>query len=136
VLRIVLIVCALLVAGGVSILTRNYLTARESRMGPAAETVAMAEVLVVTTDLEIGQVVGERNAAWQKWPKANLNAKYITRDSNPDAIRNLTGAAARQPLFAGEPVTSAKLVKREGASTAVLNATETRLHSERSFGVR
>ena len=115
-LRIVLIVCALLVAGGVSILTRNYLTAQESRMGPAAETVAMAEVLVVTTDLEIGQVVGERNAAWQKWPKANLNAKYITRDANPDAIRNLTGAAARQPLFAGEPVTSAKLVKREGAS--------------------
>ena len=115
-LRIVLIVCALLVAGGVSILTRNYLTAQESRMGPTPETVAMAEVLVVTSDLEIGQVIGERSVAWQKWPKANLNAKYITRDSNPDAIRNLAGAAARQPLFAGEPVTSAKLVKREGAS--------------------
>jgi hypothetical protein len=39
-------------------MTRNYLTARESRTGPAAETVAMAEILVVTTDLEIGQVVG------------------------------------------------------------------------------
>ena len=115
-LRIVLIAGALLVAGGVSILTRNYLTAQESRMGPTAETVAMVEVLVVTTDLEIGQVIAERNAAWQKWPKANLNAKYITRDANPDAIRNLTGAAARQPLFAGEPVTNAKLVKREGAS--------------------
>ena len=76
----------------------------------------MVEVLVVTTALEIGQVIAERNAAWQKWPKANLNAKYITRDANPDAIRNLTGAAARQPLFAGEPVTNAKLVKREGAS--------------------
>ena len=36
-LRIVLIVCALLVAGGVSILTRNYLSARESRMGPASK---------------------------------------------------------------------------------------------------
>ncbi|HYI71148.1 MAG TPA: Flp pilus assembly protein CpaB [Skermanella sp.] len=114
-LRIFLIVCALLVAGGVSLLTRNYLSARESHMAPASEAVATAEVLVVTTDLEIGQIVGERNAAWQKWPKANLNAKYITRESSPDAIRTLTGAAARQPLFAGEPVTSAKLVKREGA---------------------
>jgi pilus assembly protein CpaB len=116
-LRIFLIVCALLVAAGVSLLTRNYLSARESHMAsaPASEAVAMAEVLVVTTDLEIGQIVGERNAAWQKWPKANLNAKYITRESSPDAIRALTGAAARQPLFAGEPVTSAKLVKREGA---------------------
>ena len=113
-LRIILIVCALLVAGGVSILTRNYLTAQESRMGPAAETVATAEVLVVTTDLEIGQVIAERNAAWQKWPKANLNAKYITRDANPDAIRNLTGAAARQPLFAGEPVTKCQAGQARG----------------------
>jgi pilus assembly protein CpaB len=101
--------------GGVSLLTRNYLSARESHMAPASEAMAMAEVLVVTTDLEIGQIVGERNAAWQKWPKTNLNAKYITRESSPDAIRTLTGAAARQPLFAGEPVTSAKLVKRDGA---------------------
>ena len=77
-LRIFLIVCALLVAGGVSLLTRNYLSARESHMAPASEAMAMAEVLVVTTDLEIGQIVGERNAAWQKWPKANLNAKYTT----------------------------------------------------------
>src|SRR5687767_11386712 len=104
-LRIVLIVCALLVAGAVSILTRNYLTAQEKRMAPANDAVPMAEILVVTTDLEIGQVIGERNLVWQPWPKANLNAKYLTRDANPDMMRKLAGAAARQPLFAGEPVT-------------------------------
>ena len=38
-------------------------------MGPAAEAVTTAEVLVVTSDLEIGQVIGERSATWQKWPK-------------------------------------------------------------------
>jgi pilus assembly protein CpaB len=115
-LRIVLILCAMLVAGGVSLLTRNYLTAQERRMAPANEAVPMAEILVVTTDLEIGQVVGERNLAWAQWPRTNLNGKYLLRDANPDIVRALTGAAARQPLFAGEPVTNSKLVKREGAS--------------------
>jgi pilus assembly protein CpaB len=72
-------------------------------------------VLVVTEDLEIGRQVAERHLTWQQWPKANLNPRYVTMDNKPDARKALVGATVRQSLFGGEPVTTAKLLKRDNA---------------------
>ena len=114
-LRGLLFGAAVLATIAAVLLTRTYLNGRERQLDAAAEA-AYVDVLVTTADMEIGHVVTERTLAWQRWPRANLNPKYVTRSQKPDAQRSLIGAAARQPLFAGEPVTDAKLVKRDNAS--------------------
>ncbi len=110
--RVLLILFAIATAIGVGLMARGYLAATERRLAEDAAQ-ATVEVLVVTADLEIGQTVSARTLAWQPWPRRNLNAQYLTRDRHGDAVQRLSGAAARQPLFAGEPVTEAKVVRRE-----------------------
>lgn len=113
--RWILLMAAVVASVAAVLLTRSYLSGRERQL-QAEHTVTTTEVLVTATGLEVGQTVSERTLTWQRWPSDNLHPRYVTRDKQPDAIHRLTGAAARQPLFAGEPVTDAKLVKREGAS--------------------
>lgn len=114
-MRWILMAAALLATVAAVLLTRSYLNNRERQL-VAEHATPMTDVLVTGAELEIGQTVSDRNLVWQRWPSSNLHKSYVTRDKEPDAVRRLAGSAARQPLFAGEPVTDAKLVKREGSS--------------------
>lgn len=128
-LRVALIVGALLVAVLAGVMVNGYLAAQRAEIlaaqsQPAAPALPTAEVLVVTADVPIAGTVTAGTLGWQPWPEANLHPNYITRAARADALDKLAGAAARQPLFAGEPVTEAKLVKRDGAGflAALLDA--------------
>jgi pilus assembly protein CpaB len=121
--RWILLMAAVVATVATVLLTRSYLSGRERQL-LAEHAVTTTEVLVTATGLEVGQTVSERTLVWQRWPSDNLHPRYVTRDKQPDAIRRLTGAAARQPLYAGEPVTDAKLVKREGASVLAVTLRE------------
>ena len=89
--------------------------AQRSLAGRGDADSATASVLIAVEDLEIGQSVAEKHLTWQQWPKANLNPRYITAIAKPDARKALIGAIVRQPVTAGEPVTNAKLLKRDNA---------------------
>ena len=87
-------------------------------------TVNMSQVLVAKSDVGLGQITGPENFRWQDWPQAALSPSYIQRATRPNAIADLTGAVARTPLLAGEPITDYKLVKAGdgGVLAAILPA--------------
>ena len=121
--RIVLIVVALVLAAASGWMVKLYLSAQRQQIAelaaslkPAAAPAENVEVLVVRDNLDIAGVLGSGNLSWQPWPADGVNGRYITRKSRPDAIDKLTGAAARQPLFAGEPVTEDKIVSKQDGS--------------------
>jgi pilus assembly protein CpaB len=122
-LRIILIVAALLVAVLSGWMVQRYLAQQRVASGiPVLPPVRTSEVLISTAKIPIAGVVNRRSLAWQTWPAETLNPSYITRDKRPGALEELSDSAARQPLFAGEPLTEAKVVKRgsSGFLAAVL----------------
>lgn len=97
----------------------------------------MTRVLVAKVDLNVGDRLSPDNMTWQAWPAATMNASYITDgvvstaapNAAAQAVRQATrtvtdmtngggpkllamaGAIVRDPIFAGEPITSKKIVR-------------------------
>ena len=101
----------------------------------------MARVLVAAKDLQPGQRLSESDLAWKDWPLDAVNAAFITDGSTPlpateavDAVDRPAGAVAsvtraatalatggakadyvgsvvREPILAGEPIVSRKIVR-------------------------
>jgi pilus assembly protein CpaB len=71
--------------------------------------IKLSEVLILDADVGMGSVVGDA-LAWQAWPSDAVSETFITRDSDPNALEELTGALARVPLYAGEPLRRSKLI--------------------------
>ncbi len=121
--RVVLIGFALLLAAAAGWMVKLYLSAQREQLvvmaaalKPAASPGSSAEVLVVSDGVEIAGMLSSKNMRWQYWPDQGISPRYITKKSRPDAIDKLTGSAARQPLYAGEPVTEDKVVQRKDGS--------------------
>jgi len=113
--RVVLIGFALLMAAAAGWMVKHYLSAQRAQLAEMAaqqvpKPVPTTEVLVVNAPVGISDVLSSGDLRWQSWPDQGLNDHYVTRRNRPDAVAALAGAAARQPLFAGEPVTEDKLV--------------------------
>jgi pilus assembly protein CpaB len=81
------------------------------------------QVLVARADIGLGQITNESLFRWQTWP-TDAARGFITDKSGKDAIRQLSGAIARAPIMAGEPITPSKLVKagQGGVLAAILPA--------------
>ncbi len=99
----------------------------------------MAKVLVAAKDLQPGQRLSESDLAWKDWPVDEVNPAFITDGSTPlpgaeaasappqGAVASVTRAAAnltsggakadyvgsvvREPILAGEPIVSRKIVR-------------------------
>jgi pilus assembly protein CpaB len=52
----------------------------------------------------------EKNIAWQSWPADGINANFITRTAEPEALEKLKGSVARVAMYAGEPLRRSKLI--------------------------
>src|SRR5262245_3282779 len=102
--------------------------------------VKSAEVLVATTDIGLGEVTSETQLRWQPWPEETATTGFITRSSDPNAIANMSGAIARVPIMAGEPITGQKLIKagQGGVLAAILppgmRAVSTKIRQETAAG--
>jgi pilus assembly protein CpaB len=85
--------------------------------------VGSTQVLVARADIGLGQITNESLFRWQTWPNDAARG-FITDKSGKDAIRQLSGAIARAPIMAGEPITQSKLVKagQGGVLAAILPA--------------
>jgi pilus assembly protein CpaB len=101
----------------------------------------MARVLVAAKDLQPGQRLSESDLAWKDWPLDAVNAAFITDGSTPllateavdaadrpaGAVASVTraatalatggakadyvGSVVREPILAGEPIVSRKIVR-------------------------
>ncbi len=97
------------------------------------------QVLVAGADIGLGQVTNEGSFRWQEWP-ADASKGFITDKSNREAMRQLSGAIARAPIMAGEPITPNKLVKagQGGVLAAILpagmRAVSTKIKEETAVG--
>jgi len=98
------------------------------------------QVLVAKTEIALGQITAAENFAWKDWPESGLNPQYIRRSAKPNAIQEFVGAVARTPLFAGDPITTTKLVRAGdgGVLAAILpsgmRAISTRIREETAAG--
>ena len=97
------------------------------------------QVLVARADIGLGQITNESLFRWQTWPNDAAQG-FITDKSGKDAMRQLSGAIARAPIMAGEPITASKLVKagQGGVLAAILppgmRAISTKIKEETAVG--
>ena len=112
--RLVVLVVAV-AAGGVAAL----LAGRGDEPPPAApvEVVKMdtVDILVARGDIQLGQAVSAQDMQWQQWPTQAASPAFVRRTDKPNAIEQLSGAIARSPFVAGEPIRDAKLIKANGS---------------------
>lgn len=88
------------------------------------KTVGATDVLVAATAINLGDSVRADNLKWQQWPVEGVTPGLITRNAQPDAPAELSGAVARASFIAGEPIKEQKLIKisEGGVMAAILPA--------------
>lgn len=98
------------------------------------------EVMVARRDIALGEITNDGLFRWQTWPSDAITPSFITRKTNPRQIAKLSGAIARAPILAGEPITKQKLVAagQGGVLAAILpkgmRAISTEIKEETSAG--
>jgi pilus assembly protein CpaB len=104
------------------------------------KTVGATDVLVAATDINLGDSVRADDLKWQQWPVEGVTPGLITRSAQPNAPTSLSGAVARAPFIAGEPIKEQKLIKisEGGVMAAILpsgmRAISTPIREETSAG--
>jgi pilus assembly protein CpaB len=120
---------------------------RMTAPAPAPEVVVQeqvaapqSEVLVATKDIPLGGKLNADSFTWQNWPAAGLNERFIKKAGDGNVqIEPLVGAIARASIYAGEPITEAKLIHSDhGFMSAILpqgmRAVATRIAADTSAG--
>jgi pilus assembly protein CpaB len=122
--RLLILGVAALAAGGAALLARGLLGGGTPKVAAAIAPPAMSteQVLVASSDLEPGQHLSGAQVRWQRWPRAALDANFITNEKSPTPDAAVQGTVVRTPIVAGEPITAAKIVRTDasGAMAATL----------------
>ena len=116
--RIAILGVAALAAGAAAFLVRGMLGGGTSQSEASIPVIAYptTDVLVAASDVDAGRPLTVNDVRWQAWPKSALAPAYVTRDIHPDMAKAIESAVVRAPLFAGEPITDAKVVRADHAS--------------------
>src|SRR5215813_3327789 len=107
---LVLILAALLVAGGTAFLARGLLNPQQPQ--PVAQAPAEQpgkKVLVAKANLPSGTFIKEEDVSWQKWPTDGVNENYLVEGQTD--VSTIVGAVARKAILAGEPITEAGIAR-------------------------
>lgn len=99
------------VTGLLAFVLMNGLMNKKASVKEVKVPVSATEVLVAKADIGLGQIAGEGDFKWQAWPSEAATSGYITRSADANAPTQMSGAIARAPIMAGEPITSAKMIK-------------------------
>jgi pilus assembly protein CpaB len=103
------------VAGGVAALLAGRSEKPPAAPAPQQVQIPAVEVLVARGDIGLGQTVSGGDMQWVSWPANAASGNFITKTNRPDALESLSGAIARAPFVAGEPIRDAKLVQAKGS---------------------
>jgi pilus assembly protein CpaB len=127
--RIIVICVAAVAAIGLALVVRAMGSPSNSPTAVATAAAAvparpMAKVLVAAKDLQPGQRLTEADLAWKDWPVDEVNPAFITDGSTPlpsaeaandfatgGAKADYVGSVVREPILAGEPIVSRKIVR-------------------------
>lgn len=131
------------VAAGAGLLA--FILMRSIVSGPSEPTqvavpVNATEVLVARRDIPLGELTKDTDFRWQTWPADAVTRAFITKKDGEAGLQSVSGAVARAPILAGEPVTRIKLVKpgEGGVLAAILprgmRAISTRIKEETAAG--
>ncbi|HTO81501.1 MAG TPA: Flp pilus assembly protein CpaB [Methylomirabilota bacterium] len=107
---LVLILAALLVAGGTAFLARGLLNPQQAQ--PVAQAPVEQpgkKVLVAKANLPAGSFIKEEDVSWQKWPTDGVNENYLVEGQTD--VGTIVGAVARKGILAGEPITEAGIAR-------------------------
>jgi pilus assembly protein CpaB len=121
---------------------------RLSQPAPAPEVatvspdkpIAQEQILVATKDIPLGGKLAADSMQWQDWPRSGVNDRFIKKDGDGNTqTEPLVGAIARASIYAGEPITEAKLIHSDrGFMSAILpegmRAVATRIAADTSAG--
>ncbi len=77
---------------------------------PVVEQVEYKDVLVAKQDVVFGSRLTALDLEWIQWPAESVTEAFITSDSRPGAVEELTGTVAQAPIFIGEPIQTRKLI--------------------------
>jgi pilus assembly protein CpaB len=122
---LMLLVVALILAGGTTMMARVWLASQRSapaEASPIAVPTPAKSVLIARTPIQRGQLLKPDDLAWEPWPEGGIDKNYVVIGTKtPDAF---SGWVARMPISAGEPITDAKIVApgNRGFLAAVLRA--------------
>jgi len=140
--RIIILVLAAFAAGIAALLVRGLLGGGTPHVAAAIapKPAAMMNVLVANSAIQSGTAIKASMVRWQSWPKASVDASFITESGNPDTATIIKGTVARAPLAEGEPLTPAKIVHADSASfmsaqlTPGMRAVSTSISTETGAG--
>lgn len=127
------------VAGLLAFVMTKGLVNKPQQQKQVTVQVNTTEVLVARADIGLGQIASEKDFKWQTWPTDGVTPSFITRNQQ-SAQRELSGAIARAPILAGEPITAYKLIKpgQGGVLAAILpagmRAISTKIKEETAVG--
>ena len=139
--RIAIIVVALVASVGLAFFMHGIFARPKapppSMVAAAPPAPPMTRVLVAKVNLAVGDRLSPDNMSWQGWPAATLNTAYITDgvvSTAPPApalaamkqatrvvtdmtsgggpkLQAMVGAIVRDTIYAGEPITAAKIIR-------------------------
>ncbi|WP_192179169.1 Flp pilus assembly protein CpaB [Mesorhizobium amorphae] len=110
--RLIILSVAVAAAGGAGYVAKNMVATPPPQVivdSPQAPAIALQDVLVLSGDVGMGTPL-ENNISWESWPSNGINANFITRAAEPDAVEKLKGSVARVAMFTGEPLRRSKLI--------------------------
>jgi pilus assembly protein CpaB len=110
--RLIIFSVAVAAAGGAGYVAKNMAVVKPAEIAleaPNKPAVALQDVLTLTADVPMGEALGG-NLKWQQWPSDAVNANFITKLSDSDALEKLKGSVARMPMNSGEAVRRSKLI--------------------------
>ena len=110
--RIIVLLIALVVAGGTAMYARSWVAGQQTNVTVVAAPASkeqVHEVLVADSDLPAGTFIKPRHLRWQQWPTDDVPDTYVL--NGPRSNEEMIGAVVRGRIAAGEPITDGAVVK-------------------------
>jgi pilus assembly protein CpaB len=120
--RIIVLLIALIAAGGTAMYARSWVQGQQVTAAPApAPKQGLHEVLVADMALPAGTFIKPQHLRWQAWPTDDVPASYVLKGERTE--EEMIGAVVRRGIALGEPITDGGVVKPDerGFLAAVLN---------------
>jgi len=108
---LLLLVVALILAGGTTMMARVWLASQRqqpAQAAPIAVPTPAKSVLIVRAPLQRGQLLKPDDLAWEQWPEGGIDKNYIVIGTKTP--ESFAGWVVRQPMTPGEPLTEAKMI--------------------------
>jgi pilus assembly protein CpaB len=114
--RILVLGIAAVAAGAVAFLARGLLGGGTPQVKADVPQIVTTDVLVASDNMQPGTALDGSKVHWQKWPRSNVDASFITSETAPSIDAAVKGTVVRTPLLSGQPISNTAIVHAGAAS--------------------